>query len=318
MPVKKVRFNYYSIHLVPTVLPENMGNRDLAVSWDMTELLDYLSIRDNQIDGVVNVGDYLAEFDRHTIIYDDNGVYSFQIGKLRETNISKKRIGNPKEDIGLEDDEYIGEFVTIVFDPRYYTVAVQSNLYSLNTNQVQVFLTSIRDRYKALQGEVDPILLSVELRPIIDNSKIETIRNADIYRKVVVKGSNVMADAMADNNSLTEVSGIIGRASGVKFELTLSVGNAPKSESLEHELIQEIIDGFHLAESQPNVEITARQDIESPIDIVNLLAPKLTNVISLDVETRRGIGHEYIHNVFMDEYPQKRTRIGRILQPLVD
>ncbi|PAM93576.1 hypothetical protein B4N84_17195, partial [Flavobacterium sp. IR1] len=268
---KKVRFNYFTVNLMPTEMPPNMQDRVADGPWDMTELLDYLSVIQNQIDGVINVGDYIAEFDRHTLIEGTQGIYSFQIAKLRQTNISKKRIGDPKEDLELQEDEYIGEFVTVVFDSRYCTVAIQSNMYSLNTNQVEVFLTEIRNRYKEIQGEADPTPFMVSLNPIIDESKIDRIQNADIFRKVVVRGSNYMADSMADNDSLEEVSGLIGRAGGVNFELTLSVGIAPKTESLDADLIEEIIQGFHLAEVKPKVEISARQDIESPIDVVNLL-----------------------------------------------
>ncbi|MGK9490339.1 MULTISPECIES: DUF6731 family protein [Bacillus] len=319
MPLKKVRFNYFSIDLVPIDMPENMQGRDVTASWDMTEILNYLSVINNPLDGVVNVGEYIGEFDRYTILNDPDGIYSFQIAKLRETNIAKKKIGNPKEDLGLEDDEYIGEFVTVVFDPRYCTVAIQSNIYSLNLAQIEVFLTEIRNRYKERLEEEDQIPLMVSLRPIIDSSRIEKIGNSEIFRKVVVRGSNLMADSLADNGSLEEVSGLIGRASGVNFELTLSVGRAPKSESLDADLIQEIIYGFNRSNSKPKVEITARQDIESPIDVVDLLEPKLTNVISLHVENRgMVIGHEYIHREFMNEYPAQRSAIGRILQPLME
>ncbi|MEH6892503.1 DUF6731 family protein [Bacillus sp. JJ864] len=322
MTVKRVRFNYFTINLVPDVIPPNMQGRNLEAPWDMTTLLDYLSVMQNPLDCVVNVREYIAEFDRHTIIYDERArVYSFQIGKLRENDIPpKKRIGDPKEDLILQDDEYIGEFVTIVFDPTFCTVAVQSNLYSLNISQVEIFLTELRNRYKQLIGEVDQIPLNVELHPIVDTAKVDTIGNADIFRKINIKGSNIMADAMAQNGTLGEVSEIIGRANGINFELTISLGTAPKAESLDSELIQEIIDGFSQLgdENKPKIEITAREDIESPVEVVNLLTPRLTNVIDLHLENRTGIGHEYIHIEFMEKYHAKRTAIARILQPLAD
>ncbi|PGS41710.1 hypothetical protein COC58_12425 [Bacillus cereus] len=320
MPIKAVRFNYFTINLVPVEVPPDMQGRHYEASWDMTDLLDYLSIMDNEIDSVVNVREYIAEFDRHTLLYDDRArVYSFQIGKLRENNIPpKKRIGDPKEELLLQDDEYIGEFVTIVFDPAFCTVALQSNLYSLNVNQVEIFLTELRKRYKQLIGEEDPISLNVELQPIVDAEKVNHIGNADIFRKINIKGSETMADALAQQGTLGEVSEIIGRAHGINFELTISLGNAPKAESLDAEIIQEIIQGFNqLGEGdRPKVEITARENEESPIEVVNLLTPRLTNIIKLNMENRRGIGHEYIHNQFMEEYPRQRHSIARILPPL--
>ncbi|KUF27512.1 hypothetical protein AMR94_23185 [Bacillus sp. G3(2015)] len=321
MPTKSIRFNYFTINLVPVELPPNMQGVNYAATWDMADLLDYLSVMDNEIDCAVNVREYIAEFDRHTIIHDERArIYSFQIGKLRENNIPpKKRIGIPKEDLFLQDDEYIGEFVTIVFDERYCTVALQSNNYSLNVNQVEIFLTEIRRRYKQLIDEEDEVTLRVELQPIVDATKVESIGNADIFRKISIRGSNTMADALAQQGTLREVSEIIGRAHGINFDLTISLGQAPKTESLDTDIIQEIIQGFNqLGDGdRPKIEITAREDDEAPIEVVNLLTPRLTNIIKLNVENRRGIGHEYIHAEFMERYPEQRRSITRIL-PVLD
>lgn len=321
MPRKYIRFNYFSVNLVPDGLPEIMEDRDLAAPWDMSQLLDYLSVRRNVIEGDINVGIYLAEFERDTLIYDpQNNLYSFQISKLRENNIPAiKRIGIPREDIALEEDQYIGEFVTVVFDPQYLTVAIQSNIYSLNVPQVEIYLTQLRRRFKEIIGENDPTALKIELNPIIDNNKIQTIRNADIYRKITVKGSNYAAEALAQQGTLNEVSEVIGRVNGVNFELTLSVGQAPKDESLDSDTIQEIIEGFiNIAEgdNKPKVEISAREDIESPLEVVNLLSPRLTNLISVFVENRTGIGHELIHDTFVESYEGQKRTIARVNRPI--
>lgn len=319
MPRKYIRFNYFTASLAPQELPPEMAERNIGAAYDMTAMLDYISIRRNLIEGVVNVGEYIAEFDRDTFIFDpQNNLYSFQISKLRETNIpSIKRIGNPKEDLNLNHDEYIGEFVTVVYDPNYYTVSLQSNLYSLNADQVEYFLTELRMRYLAEIGQQDEIALKVVLNPVIDPGRVNMIENADIYRKIVIKGSDISADALARTGTLNEVSELIGRAQGINFELTLSIGQAPKEESLDNETIQEIIAGFRnieVIEERPKVEVTGREDIESPLEIVNLLAPKLTNKISLVVENRRGIGFEYIHDMFVEAYATPRQTIARVLR----
>lgn len=319
MPRKYVRFNYFTTNLTPLDLPAEMADRNIAAAYDMTELLDYISIRRNPLDVVVNVGEYIAELDRDTFIYDaPNNLYSFQISKLRETNIpSIKRIGNPKADLNLNHDEYIGEFVTVVYDPTFYTMSIQSNLYSLNADQVMYFLTELRWRYLAGIGEQEPLALKVVLNPIIDLGRVDMVQTAEIYRKIVIKGSDISAEALAQTGTLNEVSDLIGRAQGVNFELTLSIGQAPKEESLDNQTIQEIIEGFRdiqVVEERPKVEVTVREDIESPLEIVNLLAPKLTNKISLVVENRRGIGFEYIHDMFVESYNIPQQTIARVLR----
>lgn len=319
---KYIRFNYFSLNLTPVELPESMEDREINDGWDMQPLLDYISVRRNPINSVVNVGQYLAEFERETLIYDPaNKVYSFQISKLRDTNIPAiKRLGNPKEDLELENDEYIGEFVTIVFDPRYLTTGIQSNIYSLNIPQIEYFLTEMRNNYLQIMGIVDPIPLRVQLSPIIDYSRITAVGNADIYRKISISGSSFAADALAQHGTLNEVSELVGRAKGLKFDLTISLGHAPREESLDDDIIREILDGFNAieAESRPKVEITAKEDTEAPIEIVNLLEPRLTNRWGIEVENRTNIGHEAIHNRFVEEYEIPRTTIARLAISMVN
>ncbi|KUF29975.1 DUF6731 family protein [Lysinibacillus sp. F5] len=322
MPRKYIRFNYFTIHLVPQGLPNNMGDRNFEAPWDMRPLLDFLSVRRNVIQGDVNVGNYVAELDRESVLYDvRNGLYSFQVSKLRENNIpSIKSIGTPRVDITLEENQYIGEFVTTVFDPTYFTVGFQSNLYSLNVNQIEVYLTHLRRRFNDIQGNADQVELKVELRPIIDNTKIRKIRDSEIFRKITIKGADYVADALAAQGTLNQVSELVGQARGVRFEVTLSIGQAPKAESLDNDTIQEIIRGFMNIPNEndkPKIEIAAREDIDSPLEVVNLLEPRLTNIVSFEIENRQVIGHEMIHNNFVEEYTVPRATIARVNRPIV-
>ena len=319
---KYIRFNYFTINLTPIELPEDMMGRAINDPWNMRPLLDYVSVRGNAINTVVNVGQYLAEFERDTLIYDArNHLYSFQISKLRETGIpSKKRLGNPREDIELDNDEYIGEFVTVVFDPRFLTVGVQSNQYSLNIPQIEFFLTEFRNYYLEIAGIDDPIPLKVQLNPIIDPTRITAAGNAEIYRKISISGTNVAADALAQYGTLNEVSGLVGRARGFKFDLTISLGHAPKDESLDEGVIEEIIHGFNAINdnNKPKVEITMKEDNEAPTEVVNLLEPRLTNRWGMEVVNRTNIGHEAIHDRFAEEYTVPRTTIARLAVPIED
>lgn len=317
---KNVRFNYFSINLTPEEVPDNLAGRNINNPWDMTEILDYLVVQRNILNCVINVGEYIADFERETLIYDQRAnLYSFQLGKMRATGIpSLKRMGQPKEDLQLNDDEYIGEFVTIIFDPTVCSIAVQSNKYSLNVNQVSMYLTELRRQYNSLISRVDAVPMKVNLAAILDTDRVRTIGNADIFRKITIKGTDVMLDALAQNGVLGEVSELVGRAEGLNFEVSISLGRAPRCESLDADVVQEIIEGFNqIDENQkPKIEITAREDEDAALEVVNLMAPTLSNFVVLYVEERRGIGHQYIHDKFVENYTHPRGRIRNANRPL--
>lgn len=312
MTTKYIRFNYFSLRLAPENQP------GVSNPWDMMALLNYLAVQANELNTVIDVGEYQTEFDRDTFISQVNPeVYSFQVTKLRDQNLPPvKAIGVPREELNLAENQYLGEYITIVYDPTYCTVGVQSNIYSLNLNQIELFLTELRNRHKEAIGEIDPIPLNVELRPIVDPNKVQEIRNADIFRKITIKGSNYAAESLANQGTLNEVSQLIGQINGLNFELTLSIGNAARDISLNPEVIQEIIDSFSNldeADERPKIEITGRLEENSKSEIVNLIEPRLTNRLRFELVGRQSLGHEIIHNTFMAEYTAIRETIARVM-----
>lgn len=318
MATKYIRFNYFQIRIEPENLPDNMASQNYSAPWNMMELINYLSISTNEMDCVIDLGEYRAEFDRDTFIDHRNPeVFSFQITKLRNTNLPPlKTIGIPREELNLEENQYLGEYITIVYDPTYYTVGVQSNIYSLNIPQVEDFFTQLRARHKYVVGQPDRTPLKVALNPIVDPNKVANIREADIFRKITIKGSQTAAEALAEQNTLNEVSALMGQVHGVNFELTFSIGHAARDVTLNNEVVQQIIDGFNRMEpdiERPKIEITGRAAEESPSEVVNLIAPRLTNRIKLVVDNAQTIGHGLIHTVFMDEYINVRTTIARVV-----
>lgn len=314
MTTKYIRFNYFTIRLVP----ENQHERGISNPWDMMPLLNYLAVLTNELNTVIEVGEYKAEFDRATFINQVNPeVYSFQITKLRDQNLPPiKTIGIPREELNLAENQYLGEYITIVYDPTYHTVGVQSNIYSLNLNQIELFLTEIRRRHKEAIGQVDPIPFTIELRPILNPNKVQEIRNAEVFRKITIKGSNYAAESLANQGTLNEVSQLIGQINGLNFELTLSIGNAARDISLDQEIIQEIIDSFRNLdelEERPKIEITGRLEENSKSEIVNLIEPRLTNRLKFELVGRQSLGHETIHNTFIEEYIAIRETIASVL-----
>lgn len=316
MSAKYVRFNYFQVRLEPDLEPEAIANQNYSAPWNMMDLINYLSVRRNQLDSVVDLGEYRGELDRTTFINAVNPeVHSFQITKLRDTGLpSIKVIGIPREELNLAENQYIGEFISIIYDPLYCSVGVQSNIYSLNTNQIELFLTEIRRRHKIEIGIPDPIPLRVVLRPLIDFNKIGDIRNADIFRKITIKGSAAAAEALSQNQSVHAVSEMIGEIQGLNFEISLSLGHAPKDQSLNQEVIRNIVDTFNEIDDtlKPKVEITGRDDEESPLEVINLLSPRITNRIRINDEGIQTIGHELMHNSFMEKYIEIRPSIANV------
>ncbi|WP_130860761.1 DUF6731 family protein [Gracilibacillus phocaeensis] len=323
MARKYIRFNYFEVNLVPA---EDAIRRDLnededipfqANVWDMSDFLDYLMVNRREISTTVDIGTEYSEVEKDSYHYDERrDLYSFQLSKLRETNIpSKKKFGEIKEDILLDQDEYIGEFNSIVFDNTYKALIMQSNLYGLSVAQTEHVLTQLRFKYLDRMGRTEEVPLVVKLNPIIDNSKVQKVIESDYFKKIRLKGSDFMMDAALDDDSLlTDARRLLHQSSGLNIDITISLGRTERTSSLNQEYVQSAIRRFEaIGESKPKMEVTALYDEEADVETINLIEPRMTVRVSVDVAPRQTVGHEYLYQTFLEIFDTQRYELRRVL-----
>ncbi|WP_099157258.1 DUF6731 family protein [Virgibacillus ndiopensis] len=320
---KYIRFNYFEVNLVPAeyVIRQDLNEEDegefQANVWDMSVFLDHLMIHKDDFETTVDIGTEYSEVEKDSYQYDQRrDLYSFQLSKLRETNIpSKKRFGQIKEDILLEQDEYIGEFNSIIFDNRYKALIMQSNLYGLSVAQTEHVLTQLRFKYMDEIGRTENVPLVVKLTPIIDSSKVQRVINSDYYKKIRVKGSDFMLDAaLNDGSLLTDAGRLLHQSSGLNIDITISLGRTERTSSLDQEYIQQALQQFEqMGETKPKMEVTALYNEEADVETINLIEPRMTIRVSVDVPPRQTVGHEYLYQTFVEAFDNQRTDLRRVL-----
>lgn len=327
MARKYIRFNYFEVQLVSAaahVRAEIDEDYEIhyADSWNMANFMEYLIVNIDQFNSNVYLGNEYSEIEKDSHFYDSRrDLYHFQLSKLRETNIpAKKKFGEIKEDILLDQDEYIGEFNSIIYDNSVGALIMQSNFYGLTTKQAELVLTELRFRYLDAIGQNEDNPLIVKLAPLIDRSKIDRIMQADYYKKIRIKGSDVMLDAnLGDDNLLCEARDMLMESAGVNIDISISLGRAEKTASLDETTIRGALLPFvNLGDEdrKPQIEITALYNEESEVETINLIEPRMTDRVSVDVEPRQTVGHEYLYQQFVAIYDIRRTDVRRVMVPL--
>ncbi|HCM86215.1 DUF6731 family protein [Enterococcus sp.] len=302
MAKQKIRFNYFE----PQLVIEN----DELVKWDMKKFLDTILNNKRVFDSSEFLGDEVSDLEWNSCDYDhQNNLYYIQLSKLRSKNIpSRKRINHDKVDIDLADDEYLGEFNLLIYDPMVNVLITQGNFYGLTTKQIALTLTGLRRKVNDLNGVTDGDLpYMVNLAPVIDSKAIDKVMNNKIYRKITVKGAdfNKIADSDLNSQVLSKAIDAFNEVHGVNFEITLSMAKSEKKETLDQneirKMIQDVKELNEKSESDVAMNIASRKDLESSIEYIDLLTPRLTSEIVLDVKNRSTIGAEYIFNGFKEQ-----------------
>ena len=303
--LKKIRFNYFVPFLVD--ISDNTAN----VRWNMKEFFEFiLNHKHDELNTAVPLGDEVADLEWNTVHFDEkNELYYCQLSKNRSKDIpSKKKLNHNKVPLELEDDEYIGEFNLIVYDARYNLLIVQSNFFGLTVNQIGTTLSILRQRIKdAMNESEENNPKGIILEPLIDPSEISRVKNHNIYRRIVVKGSDYNFAAANDyqDSPLNKAIANLGKIGGLNFNIELSMSRSARNKSLDVDRVREIIDEVLNIRKNDTVDvamsIASKANEEDPIDVVNLIEPRLTSEIKIRIENRTTIASEYIYTNFCEQ-----------------
>ena len=302
---KKIRFNYF----VPSLI--DISDNNANIRWDMKEFFEFiLGHKHSDLNTAVPLGDEIADLEWDTVHFDEkNNLYYCQLSKNRSKDIpSKKKLNHNKVPLELEDDEYIGEFNLLVYDAQYDLLIVQSNFFGLTVKQIATTLSILRQRIKdAINKSEKNKPKGIVLEPLIDPSEIARIKRHNIYRRIVVKGSDYNFAAADDYKELPLNKAIanLSKIGGLNFNIELSMSRSARNKSIDVKQVREIIDEVLNIRENDTVDvamsIASKANEEEPVDVVNLIEPRLTSEISIEVENRTTIGSEYIYTNFCEQ-----------------
>lgn len=307
MSKKTVRFNYFKLYLV---------NEESEYLFNLESILEYVLLnKDKDYSFKVNFEDK-GEIDTNAFKYDEGRkIYNMQIAKLRNSNIpDKKKVSAPRQNIPLDSNEFVSEFLTLFYDKKFSLSIVQINRNSLSSKELDIYLTQLRSYVRRLQGKGNDEFY-IESRIVPDDEKWNEVQRADYFRKFIVKGSQVNLDALVDGNSLRQVSRAIGDIQGVNFKLEISLeSHAPKDKTLDKDTLLNYISEINEIGDELHTEVAMKQDIDTSVELVNLASPKLTDYIKIEHDNRRNVGLEFLYNEFMTRvYDKKERKLRRLL-----
>lgn len=283
-----------------------------------------------EISSVMKYREVEIELDKETYIHDNERepwLYAFQLTKLRATDLpSKKRIGRERENIDLQNDEFIGEFTQIIFDTRYNTIAIQSNRYGVGWSVVCKYLNYIRTCLLGKEGKEKYLYLVGELEPLVDERLAQKALQSGAYKKLKMKCSDVNVNGIIskENATVGSIAGIIGQQSGIVVEVTISVKGRKPTETLNDKDVEEAAQRFLEYMENPNVTPSMKKDANMELtyynasmnasEAVNLLVPKVNFFVKIEAEERKPINAIYLFNETKKQYDKYFVRLKELME----
>ncbi|MDU0072629.1 DUF6731 family protein [Bacillus sp. FSL M8-0052] len=282
MNQKKVRFEYYQV--VFRKKEDRKEQRDR-----LFDLVQWMTkAKDKSLEArTYNYRQEQARLD-HTYWDDDLQFYFLHFLRLRDTIPATATVTTKVEPLELQDDEYIGEEVSALYDELNHVLMLQRNKYSLGPEGIEEYLNILWD------SEDEQIYL----RPICPPNVFEMAKRSKEYRKINLRFADLKtvesSDRLIDKfkSPLGPILSQFQKFDGVNAQMTITVGNT--KNSLNNETVSDtLLDIEENREYFSRAELVRRteEDDDTRVELIDLFAHKAHDFCTFRIERREHLNH---------------------------
>ncbi len=345
--IKNVTFDYYTISFSEDLLEKTIQkcNKEYSSSKarkkyskykeNLEKLLksesifDFEDILKKVNDGILvsrfMIANKTVDIDLKTFVENDEYIF-FQIANNRSFNIpSRREIGGERKSIMLKDNEYIGEFLSILYHKKTKVFMVQRNRYSLSRLQLTKVLSQLFNDYNVKVKNINTPYIMLELRPILDNERLNKINKNNIIDKVTLSGTSVsLAKLSSDKQRATHflVECLKAyQAYGFTLILTANVKGIKNSSMKNDEVIKLVSDLSKLSKDESykdtdgdlDLEVGVRENETAKRELIDYLVPSISQEISFEMKERTALSYEIIKDKMLKAFEEKKDELTAIL-----
>ncbi|WP_438312204.1 DUF6731 family protein [Sporosarcina sp. FA9] len=228
---------------------------------------------DQEYKHVYRFNDEPARLANVSIDYDTQ-FYHLVFERLDYVLPNRTTLHGESKAVELEDDEYIGHDVSVLYDPENHILMIQRNRSSLGPTAIEGCLRTLLQQFEVAD--------SFEMALITDNSAKRRALNQSSYRKIQLKVTGSKADGIIER--------LWGKApSGLDVvEISLSSG-LKKVDEIDNEFSKEILEEFVNDDEVTSLRIRSREDDESTVEAIDLIDHKFQCFAGFKIDDDRQI-----------------------------
>ncbi len=293
---KPITFQYFQIQL-----QKESVSRNGQIEWRPIQVFDFPTwlARQNS-EGMLkknyNVNnDFIGNLES---IAQHEGFYYARFYKLRDIVPAKVKDGAGAESIELEDDEYIGEDVCLLYDDSNGVCMLQKNRFSVSYLKLSEWLSmSCEKGYR------------VRLRPINDTNIFDKLLNKNI-RSFDVSFANLQYDD--ENYALSELIQTVQKFNGSKANIRISVGRE-RHRRLDKEAVNALLSVLKMNKGKfSKAKVTLSDENDTKVEVLDLFDAIMSSTINFTIKDKEILDFNTAINRMTDAYQNKLGELSQI------
>lgn len=188
-------------------------------------------------------------------------------------------------ELTLNEGEYMGEDMTIIYSPTHNIIGVQRNFFSVSASKTA-------DYFNEMQMNLVADGRAFKFEPITDSVEIPS---SAIYRGVEISCYDL------SGGSLEETIGLSDSFGAKRATLLLSMGTAPRSKGLKEQVVT-YVNRISRRGTVTKALINFKADESSPVESIDLLNQKLEICIKITYSKSEPITHQKVYHEFLPKF----------------
>ncbi|SHH05686.1 DUF6731 family protein [Tepidibacter thalassicus] len=292
MANKYVQFDYFQIFCAI----KNENGDIIENRYDITGILEKAST----LTAKDTTQNYRGEKARiQTVKYHDSDkVWEIQFLRLRENcppGIADE--DGEYEIIALDDDKYVGEFASALYDKEECILVFHRNRNSLTPSGIEEYLNKVIDNKNIL----------IKLKPIISRRDVKEMLKGKIYRTI---SFGLSTDDLNEINEESHLGGLLKsflKYKGANLKVEIYLGNVKRDRTLAPGLIDEAIDELHDLKATSKLEVKFKNNPDTITEKVDLLNDRVKDTEKFEVDKQNPLTHEKVYPILKRCYLKRKN-----------
>lgn len=205
---------------------------------------------------------------------------------------SRVKNGIPQQDLELDDDEYIGEDMYVLYDIKTNILMIQNNARSLSVGRIQEFINKNREDDGKTVG-----FIPVTYQYTKNQLKLKRVRSIELTCDTLIGMKDEKSTAL---KKLREAGHILKSTS---LQVKFTVGRAGKKAELSPQEAQEIIDDIlsHTI-STTKAKLAVKDQDATKVEYVDLIQNRVISIIPYSLADRQRLDVDSVMSEMKNEY----------------
>lgn len=301
---RTIKFQYYQIK--SKVINVKNANYKL---FNFAKWIDYMS-NNNLIKVEISFNDVKARID-HFHFNSDKKIWGIKLFKLRNTNIPSKVKNNEEAKvIELEDGEYLGEDLFLIYDQENGISLIQQNRFSLGISRLEELFADTYNRFVDERNKIE-----VDIAPILDLEGKEKLRYCN-YKNLEISFANINKCAIDENRkSLGTLLHPLKNMYGVNGSIKISLGHS-RLDTLNRKMIQDIVKEVNEPSNKGYIrsaKIKIQEEDDADVEIVDLFNDICDEYLEFVIDSSKGLIYSRTIKSMSDKYVNRKGYLDKLI-----